>query len=136
MYDRSDTTLLQPRCRLYKIPAKVSQRGYRYIKNDIGLSPANVVADIGAGTGFLTELFLHHGNLTYAVEPNEAMRQACNHLYGADARLKIVDGSAEMTQLEDQGIDIIAAGTAFHWFDPVAAKKSLPAFLNLAAISC
>lgn len=100
------------------------------LKREINLSSGDTVADIGAGTGFLTELFLDHGNLTYAVEPNEAMRAACNDLYGTDARLQIVDGSAEMTQLPDQTIDLIAAGTAFHWFDAIKTKKEFMRILK------
>lgn len=100
------------------------------LKREINLSSGDTVADIGAGTGFLTELFLDHGNLTYAVEPNEAMRKACSDLYGTDNLLKIVDGSAEVTQLPDQAIDLIVAGTAFHWFDPIETKKEFMRILK------
>ncbi|WP_114788878.1 class I SAM-dependent methyltransferase [Niabella yanshanensis] len=100
------------------------------LKQDINLRPGDMVADIGAGTGFLTELFLDNGNLTYAVEPNEAMRNACTDIYGTDARLKIVDGSAEMTQLGDRTIDLIVAGTAFHWFDAVKTKQEFTRILK------
>ncbi len=100
------------------------------LRKEMNLSRDHTVADIGAGTGFLTELFLDHGHLTYAVEPNEAMRQACSDLYGSDARLKIMDGSAEVTQLADHTIDLIVAGTAFHWFDPVETKKEFMRILK------
>ncbi|MGE9310279.1 class I SAM-dependent methyltransferase [Niabella sp. CJ426] len=100
------------------------------LKRDIHLSSHDIVADIGAGTGFLTELFLDNGNLTYAVEPNEAMRQACSDLYGSEGRLKIIDGSAEVTHLPDQAIDLIVAGTAFHWFDPIETKKEFMRILR------
>ena len=100
------------------------------LKRDIHLSSHDIVADIGAGTGFLTELFLDNGNLTYAVEPNEAMRNACNDLYGTDVHLKIVDGSAEVTQLPDQAIDLIVAGTAFHWFDAIKTKEEFMRILK------
>ncbi len=100
------------------------------LKREINFSFGDTVADIGAGTGFLTELFLDHGNLTYAVEPNEAMRKACSDLYGTDNLLKIVDGSAEVTQLPDQAIDLIVAGTAFHWFDPIETKKEFMRILK------
>lgn len=100
------------------------------LKRDIYFSSDDTVADIGAGTGFLTELFLDNGNYTYAVEPNEAMRTACNSLYGMDTLLKIVDGSAEMTQLANQTIDLIVAGTAFHWFDAIETKKEFTRILK------
>jgi 2-polyprenyl-3-methyl-5-hydroxy-6-metoxy-1,4-benzoquinol methylase len=31
--------------------------------------PGHVIADIGSGTGFLSELFLKNGNRVYGVEP-------------------------------------------------------------------
>src|SRR6516162_3929547 len=46
------------------------------LKAHCGLAPAWVVADIGSGTGLLTELFLRHGNPVLAVEPNPEMRAA------------------------------------------------------------
>ncbi|MCH5721286.1 class I SAM-dependent methyltransferase [Niabella hibiscisoli] len=106
------------------------------LKTDLQFKSDDVVADIGAGTGLLTELFLDNGNLTYTVEPNDAMRTACSELLGSDTNLKVINGSAEATQLADQTIDLIVAGTAFHWFDPIETKKSLCAFLNQAAICC
>ena len=32
----------------------------------------HMVADVGAGTGMLAELFLEHGNAVVAIEPNDA----------------------------------------------------------------
>src|SRR5258708_11721691 len=45
-------------------------------RKECGLRPGHVVADIGSGTGFLSELFLKNGNRVYGVEPNSEMRQA------------------------------------------------------------
>jgi ubiquinone/menaquinone biosynthesis C-methylase UbiE len=81
-----------------------------------GLTPECVVADIGAGTGMLTEVFLANGNRTLAVEPNPDMRE---HMRAQliDPQLEIVDATAEATTLRDGSIDLVAAGRAFHWFD-------------------
>ena len=38
-----------------------------------GLTPAWLVADIGAGTGMLAEVFLENGNRVLAIEPNPDM---------------------------------------------------------------
>jgi len=82
-----------------------------------GLVPGAVVADLGSGTGILTELLLESGAEVFAVEPNEKMRTA------AEARLRrypsfhSVDGSAESTRLAPGSIDLLVAGQAFHWFD-------------------
>lgn len=47
-----------------------------------GFSAAAVVADIGAGTGLLTQLLLQHSRRVYAVEPNQAMRSAAEAQLG------------------------------------------------------
>ena len=44
------------------------------LKSECGLTPDSVVADVGSGTGILTELLLKNGNRVFGVEPNEAMR--------------------------------------------------------------
>lgn len=82
-----------------------------------GLTPDSVVADIGAGTGMLSELFLENGNRVFAVEPNAEMRAACEELTAKFPQLTCVDGTAEHTHLADDSVDLIAVGRAFHWFD-------------------
>jgi ubiquinone/menaquinone biosynthesis C-methylase UbiE len=82
-----------------------------------GLQPDWTVADIGAGTGMLAEVFLQNGHRVLAVEPNEEMRAACERLASSWPRLTVLDGSAEATGLADASVDLVAAGRAFHWFD-------------------
>ena len=57
-----------------------------------GLTPAMAIADIGAGTGLLSELFLRNGNLVYAVEPNATMRAKAETLLGDLAGFRSIDG--------------------------------------------
>lgn len=86
-----------------------------------GLRPEHSVADIGSGTGILSEPFLDHGNTVYAVEPNGSMREAAEVAFGRFDAFHSVAGSAEATGLADSSVDFIAAGQAFHWFDPEKA---------------
>jgi SAM-dependent methyltransferase len=88
------------------------------------------VADIGAGTGMLSELFLEHGNAVVAIEPNDDMRSACEHLAQAWPGLLVKKGTAEATGLEDASIDFIAAGRAFHWFDPEPTRREFHRILR------
>ncbi|HEX8116661.1 MAG TPA: methyltransferase domain-containing protein, partial [Pyrinomonadaceae bacterium] len=48
----------------------------RLLERECGLGPDSVVADVGSGTGLLSELFLKNGNRVYGVEPNREMREA------------------------------------------------------------
>lgn len=100
------------------------------LRQDCGLSPDKTVADIGSGTGILTELFLRNGNPVFAVEPNREMRMAAEALLGEAPNFTSLDGTAEATGLADGSADFIVAGQAFHWFEPVAARAEFARILR------
>ncbi|HTR47205.1 MAG TPA: class I SAM-dependent methyltransferase [Verrucomicrobiae bacterium] len=92
------------------------------LRDNCGLRPESVVADIGSGTGLLTRMFLENGNAVYGVEPNAAMREAGEQLSAAYRNFRSVAGSAEATTLPGSSVDFVVAGQAFHWFEPAAAR--------------
>ncbi len=95
-----------------------------YLEKTTGLSPATVVADVGAGTGLLSRLFLDYGCQVYAVEPGEEMLAAASALLSDRPNFHPVPGRAEATTLDSDSVDLITAGQAFHWFDwPVARRE-------------
>ncbi len=76
------------------------------------------VADVGAGTGKLTELFVRAGDDVTAVEPDERMLAAlAEHLPTVQALV----GSGEATGLEDDSVDLLVVAQAFHWMNPDVA---------------
>jgi SAM-dependent methyltransferase len=89
---------------------------------ECGLTATAVIADIGSGTGFLSELFLEHGNPVFGVEPNEEMRQAAGVGLRSYPHFTSIDGTAEDTTLVENGVEFVTAGQAFHWFDVPRAK--------------
>ena len=93
------------------------------LRAECGLRPGHVIADIGSGTGFLSELFLKNGNRVYSVEPNAEMRRAGEEYLASYDGFSSIEGSAESTTLGDSTIDFVAAGQAFHWFEPSAARS-------------
>jgi SAM-dependent methyltransferase len=100
------------------------------LETECGLDPKKVVADIGSGTGFLTELFLKHGNRVFGVEPNAEMRAAGERLLAKYPSFVSIDAKAEATTLSDNSVDLIAAGQAFHWFNQRAAKVEFKRILK------
>ena len=100
------------------------------LRQECGLTPAHEIADIGAGTGLLSEQFLRNGNRVYAVEPNREMRQAAEHLLGDQPNFVSVDGTAEATTLPDAAVDFVSAGQAFHWFEPTATRREFARILR------
>ena len=102
------------------------------LRAECGLRPGHVVADIGSGTGFLSELFLKNGNRVYGVEPNAEMRQAGDEYLASYDGFSSIGGSAESTTLSDSSVDFVTAGQAFHWFMPVAARQEFLRILGPA----
>ncbi|UYP44080.1 hypothetical protein NEF87_000365 [Candidatus Lokiarchaeum ossiferum] len=81
------------------------------------LQETTTIADIGSGTGILSELFLKENNLVYGIEPNSEMRQESAKLLQIYPNFQPLNGSAEATSLRSDSIDLITVGQAFHWFD-------------------
>jgi len=100
------------------------------LRNGVGLTPAAVIADIGAGTGIATELFLEDGNPVFAVEPNGEMRAAAERMLGGRAGYHCVDGTAEATTLPAASVDGIVAAQAFHWFEPARTREEFQRILR------
>ncbi len=92
------------------------------LRERCGLAPGAVVADLGSGTGILTELLLERGAQVFAVEPNEHMRAAAEAQLSQEPRFRSIAGSAEATTLASGSVDLLVAGQAFHWFDPQRAR--------------
>ena len=102
------------------------------LRAECGLTPKSVIADVGAGTGMLAELFLENGNRVFAVEPNAEMRAVCEALAGRFSGLTVIDGVGEATGLEGGSVDFVAVGRAFHWFDRERALREFRRVLREA----
>src|SRR5215207_4255830 len=98
-------------------------------RDEMGLTPDSVIADIGSGTGISSKVFLENGNSVYGVEPNAAMRAAAAEFLREFPEFKSVDGTAENTNLPSEAVDFVIAAQAFHWFD---TEKSPAEFRRIA----
>jgi SAM-dependent methyltransferase len=92
------------------------------LEMECGLTGTSVVADVGSGTGILSELFLANGNRVLGVEPNREMREAAERRLRRHPLFTSVAGTAEATTLDDASVDFVAAAQAFHWFDAQRAR--------------
>lgn len=100
------------------------------LKSECGLMNRSVIADIGSGTGKLTELFLEPGNPVFGVEPNREMREAGERLLKGFARFTSVHATAEETTLPNAAVDFVVAGQAFHWFDRARCRQEFARILK------
>jgi SAM-dependent methyltransferase len=92
------------------------------LRERCGLKAGAAVADLGSGTGILTELLLESGAEVFAVEPNGPMRAAAEAQLRRYPNFHSIAGSAEATTLAPSSVDLLVAGQAFHWFDPQRAR--------------
>jgi SAM-dependent methyltransferase len=99
-------------------------------RSDLGLRPEHQIADIGSGTGFLSDLFLQNGNTVFCVEPNDAMRRAAEKRLAGLPNFRSVSGTAEQTGLAGATFDFVTSGQAFHWFDRNRAREEFQRLLR------
>ena len=100
------------------------------LEKDSGLTRDSVIADLGSGTGFLSELFLRNGNQVIGIEPNAEMRAAGDKVLAQYSNFKSIAATAEATTLPDAAVDFVTAGQAFHWFDKVKTRPEFQRILK------
>jgi SAM-dependent methyltransferase len=99
------------------------------LQRECDLTPQAIIADIGSGTGLLTEVFLRNGNQVFGIEPLPAMRTAAEHFLQRYPRFTSIAATAEATTLADHCVDVVTAGQAFHWFDRKRARREFARIL-------
>ncbi|MFX0086926.1 MAG: class I SAM-dependent methyltransferase [Candidatus Hodarchaeota archaeon] len=87
------------------------------------------IADIGSGTGILSELFLKNHNTVFGVEPNDKMREVAEKVLKNYLNFISIKGTAERTNLKET-VNMITAGQSFHWFDMDKAYKEFKRILK------
>jgi SAM-dependent methyltransferase len=107
------------------------EQALRCLRNECGLKPEHVIADIASGTGIWTRMLLENGNRVFGVEPNAEMRQAGERLLADFPRFISASGTAEVTTLPDVSIDFVTAAQAAHWFDRERARREFARILKL-----
>ncbi|KQZ72255.1 methyltransferase [Rhodanobacter sp. Root561] len=103
---------------------------FDWLQREQGVDSHWRVADVGAGTGISSKMFLDAGYRVTAVEPNAPMRAAAEQwLRGYDG-FDAVDGRADATKLADASVDLVTVAQAFHWFDEAAARREFARILR------
>ena len=102
----------------------------RYLRKWCGLRPEWTVADVGAGTGMLGDVFRANGNAVIAIEPNVDMRAACERLHQGDGAFQVMDGTAEAIGLAEGSVEMVAIGRALHFFNMDPALREIRRILK------
>lgn len=88
-----------------------------WLADTLRLGTSCHVADVGAGTGKLSEELVYQGIRTVAIEPNPDMFQVLEAKSATTSLLTAVQATAEDSTLPDASMSLITAGQSFHWFD-------------------
>ena len=78
--------------------------------------PASI-ADIGSGTGILSDQLLRAGYSVLGVEPNGPMRQEAERSLSGRPGFQSIVGTAEDTKLAPGSVEAVTCAQSFHWFD-------------------
>jgi len=113
--------LQHPQSRSFELVADVYERArpeypaeaVAWLAQELDLREGRTVLDLGAGTGKLTRALVPTGARVIAVEPGDAM---LGELRRVVPGVEAVRGAAEAIPLEDDSVDAITVGQAFHWF--------------------
>jgi SAM-dependent methyltransferase len=100
------------------------------LTRECGLTASSTIADVGSGTGILSEVFLRNGNGIFAVEPNAPMRLFAEQDLNKFPGFVSIAATAEATTLDPESFDFITAGQAFHWFDQKKCKREFMRILK------
>jgi SAM-dependent methyltransferase len=103
---------------------------FDWLRREHGVTADWLVADVGAGTGISSKMFLDAGHRVIAVEPNAPMRAAAEQWLGSNERFRAVDGRADATGLADASVGLVSVAQAFHWFEPQATRAEFARILR------
>jgi SAM-dependent methyltransferase len=101
-----------------------------FLEKYYGLSRNQRIADIGSGTGIFSELILISGYRVLGIEPNENMRRAAEIKLSKYPGFTSRNHPGEQTGLKTHSLDLITVAQAFHWMEPVRAKKEFQRILK------
>jgi ubiquinone/menaquinone biosynthesis C-methylase UbiE len=90
----------------------------------VGL-PGQSVLDLGTGTGLFGFDFARCGCRVVGIDPSERMLERARSAASQQGleEVKFICGVAENTELPSNSFDVVAAGTAWHWFDMLSAAR-------------
>jgi len=106
------------------------------LRSEINFDETYIIADIGSGTGRLSQLFLENGNRVLAVEPNDEMRGWAEKTLDKFPKFRSIRGTAEQTGLESASVDLVVIGQALHWFDCEGSSREFARILKTNGHVC
>lgn len=103
-------------------PPAVREKAYELA----GIEKGKLAADIGAGTGFMTEGLLEADINVIAVDQSAEMLKLLNDKYRSTLRLKCIQGDSDALPLDAESVDYVFANMFLHHVnDPSLAIREM-----------
>lgn len=94
--------------------------------NKVPVGPDTIAADIGAGTGFITEELLRHGVRVIAVDQSQKMLETLKRKFGLDAFIDCRVGNAENLPVANDQVHAAFANMYLHHVEhPLNAVREM-----------
>ena len=91
-----------------------------------GIAPGSVAADVGAGTGFVTEELLLRGAAVVAVDQSRSMLNEIEKKWGSTGRVRTVLATEDDLRLADGAVHAACANMYLHHVeDPAGAVREM-----------
>ena len=102
-----------------------SERVRKVAVEKAGVQPGKLAADIGAGTGFITEELIRHGVGVIAVDQSESMIEAMKKKFGRHDTVEYRVGNFDSLPLDERSFDYVFANRYLHHVDvpPLAIRE-------------
>jgi len=95
------------------------------------VQPGTLAADVGAGTGYITEALAQHGVAVIAVDTSQQMLAALTAKLPPEAGVDCREGAAEALPIDDAAVDYTFANMVLHHVDfPLAAIREMARVLK------
>lgn len=95
--------------------------------------PLERVVDLGAGTGLSTQAWSAHAQEVIGVEPSFAMLKTARK-YNLQDTVQFIQTYAHETGLEQDSADLVCAGSALHWMEPLSLLQEVSRLLKPGGI--
>jgi ubiquinone/menaquinone biosynthesis C-methylase UbiE len=105
----------------------VREKAYQVAK----VAPGKLAADVGAGTGFITEGLLAKGLKVIAVDQSQAMLDEMKVKFGKLDRIEYRQGESEALPVDDNSVDYTFANMVLHHVEsPIRAIEEMVRILK------
>lgn len=97
--------------------------------NYLGVSKADLILDLGCGTGISTRILAEHSNKVIGLEPSNEMLSIARE-ETRESNISYKQGYANKIEIEANSVDIVTCSQSFHWMEPTSTLKEIDRVLK------